>query len=99
MWCSSIDPEGWASTMLENGTEQSYIDTMSASAPSWLLAVIIVGTLVIAAFERVGRRQDAEEAVREAGSHRMPAEHPRSADSGWTQERRSCCSCFASFLL
>ena len=39
-----IDPEGWASTMLENGTEQSYIDTMSASAPSWLLAVIIVGT-------------------------------------------------------
>lgn len=36
-----IDPEGWASTMLENGTEQSYIDTMSASAPSWLLAVII----------------------------------------------------------
>ena len=34
-----IDPQGWASTMLENGTEQSYIDTMSASAPSWLLAV------------------------------------------------------------
>ena len=30
--------------------EQSYIDTMSASAPSWLLAVIVVGTLVIAAF-------------------------------------------------
>ena len=45
-----IDPEGWASTMLDNGTEQSYIDTMSASAPSWLLAVIVVGTLVIAAF-------------------------------------------------
>ena len=36
--------------MLENGTEQSYIDTMSASASPWLLAVIIVGTLVIAAF-------------------------------------------------
>ena len=45
-----IDPQGWASTMLENGTEQSYIDTMSASAPSWLLAVIIIGTLAIAAF-------------------------------------------------
>ena len=39
-----------ASTMLDNGTERSYIDTMSASAPSWLLAVIVVGTLVIAAF-------------------------------------------------
>lgn len=45
-----IDPQGWASTMLENGTEQSYIDTMSASAPSWLLAVIIIRTLAIAAF-------------------------------------------------
>ena len=45
-----IDPQGWASTMLENGTEQSYIDTMSASAPSWLLAVISIGTLAIAAF-------------------------------------------------
>ena len=45
-----IDPQGWASTMLENGTEQSYIDTISASAPSWLLAVIIIGTLAIAAF-------------------------------------------------
>ena len=31
-----IDPQGWASTMLETCTEQSYIDTMSASAPSWL---------------------------------------------------------------
>ena len=45
-----IDPQGWASPMLENGTEQSYIDTMSASAPSWLLAVIMIGTLAIAAF-------------------------------------------------
>ncbi|MCR0391541.1 MptD family putative ECF transporter S component [[Clostridium] innocuum] len=45
-----VDPEGWAGTMLKNGTEQSYIDTMSASAPSWLLAVIILGTLLIAAF-------------------------------------------------
>ena len=44
------DPQGWASTMLENGTEQSYIDTMSASAPSWLLADIIIGTQAIAAF-------------------------------------------------
>jgi len=45
-----IDPQGWASTMLENGTEQSYIDTMSASAHSWPLDVIIIGTLAIAAF-------------------------------------------------
>ena len=45
-----LDPDGWASTMLKNGTEQSYIDTMNASAPSWLLVVIIAGTLAVAAF-------------------------------------------------
>lgn len=44
-----VDPQGWAGTMTKNGTDQSYIDTMSAHAPSWLLAVIIVGTLLIAA--------------------------------------------------
>ena len=45
-----IDPEGWAGTMLKNGTEQSYIDAMNAAAPSWLLVVIILGTLAVAAF-------------------------------------------------
>lgn len=45
-----IDPEGWAGTMLKNGTEQSYIDTMNASAPAWLLPLIIIGTLIISAF-------------------------------------------------
>lgn len=45
-----IDPEGWAGTMLKNGTEQSYIDAMSVAAPSWLAIVIVVGTLLIAAF-------------------------------------------------
>ena len=45
-----IDPKGWAGTMLKNGTEQSYIDAMNAAASSWLLAVIFLGTFVIAAF-------------------------------------------------
>lgn len=45
-----VDPQGWAGTMLKNGTEQSYIDAMNAAAPSWLLVVIILGTLLIAAF-------------------------------------------------
>lgn len=44
-----VDPEGWASTMLNKGTEQSYIDTMRASASSWLLPVIIAGALAAAA--------------------------------------------------
>ena len=45
-----IDPEGWAVIMLKNGTEQSYIDAMNTAAPSWLLVVIVLGTLLIAAF-------------------------------------------------
>ena len=45
-----IDPEGWAGTMLKNDTEQAYIDTMNASAYSWLLYVIIFGTIVVSAF-------------------------------------------------
>ncbi|KPU42996.1 hypothetical protein OXPF_34270 [Oxobacter pfennigii] len=45
-----IDPEGWTSAMLKNGTEQAYIDTMAASAPAWMLYVILFGTLAVAAF-------------------------------------------------
>lgn len=44
-----IDPTGWARTMLKKGTEQAYISTMKANAPSWLLVVIILGTLAVAA--------------------------------------------------
>ena len=43
-----IDPEEWAGTMLKNGTEQAYIDTMNASASSWLLYVVIFGTIIAA---------------------------------------------------
>ena len=43
-----INPNAWATTMLGNGTEQSYIDTMMTSAHSWVLVVMIVGTLVVA---------------------------------------------------
>ena len=91
-----IDPEGWASTMLENGTEQSYIDTMSASAPSWLLAVIIIGTLVIAAFSGWVGGKMLKKQFEKAGINALLEEHPHSAGSGWTQGRKSCCSCSAS---
>ena len=58
-----LDPDGWASTMLKNGTEQSYIDTMNASAPSWLLVVIIAGTLAVAAFSGWGGGQKVKKEV------------------------------------
>ena len=42
------DPDGWAKTMLGNGTEQGYIDTMQATGNSVILAVMLIGTLAAA---------------------------------------------------
>lgn len=43
------NPDGWAKTMLGNGTEQSYIDTMCATGTAWILIIMLVGTLLAAA--------------------------------------------------
>lgn len=43
------DPEGWVSTMLQNGTEQTYINTMQEIASTWILIVMLAGTLAAAA--------------------------------------------------
>ena len=47
--------------MLKNGTEQSYIDTMNASAPSWLLVLAVAafsgwvgGKMLKKQFEKAG---------------------------------------------
>lgn len=32
-----VDPEGWASTMLQNGTTQEYINAMNNAAAWWVL--------------------------------------------------------------
>lgn len=42
------DPEGWASTMLQNGTTQEYINAMNDAAAWWVLAIMILGTALIA---------------------------------------------------
>lgn len=42
-----IDPAGWTAAMLANGTTQSYIDTMNATAGPWILAVMYAGTLLV----------------------------------------------------
>lgn len=47
--CFFVDRENWCSYMLEGGTAASYIDTMNASAANWMLAVILLGTIAIAA--------------------------------------------------
>ena len=41
--------DGWAKTMLGNGTEQSYIDTMRETGSVWIMLVMLVGTVLAAA--------------------------------------------------
>ena len=43
------DPDGWAKTMLGNGTEQSYINTMRTTGTAWILVVMLAGTVLAAA--------------------------------------------------
>lgn len=43
------DPDGWAQTMLGNGTEQSYIDTMRTTGTAWILVIMLAGTVLAAA--------------------------------------------------
>ncbi|MCD7998791.1 MAG: MptD family putative ECF transporter S component [Clostridiales bacterium] len=43
-----INPEGWARTMLGNGTEQSYINTMQATANTGVLIAMFVALLATA---------------------------------------------------
>ena len=42
------NPDGWAKTMLGNGTEQSYIDTMRATGNVWIMIVMLAGTVIAA---------------------------------------------------
>ena len=43
------DPDGWARTMLGNGTEQSYIDAMRSTGTVWIMVVMLAGTILAAA--------------------------------------------------
>ena len=56
------DPEGWASTMLGNGTEQSYIDTMRMTGTTGILLAMQLGTVLAAALSAfVGGRMLKEQ--------------------------------------
>lgn len=43
------DPDAWAATMLGNGTEQSYIDTMRSTGSTWIMLIMLAGTVIAAA--------------------------------------------------
>lgn len=40
------DPDGWAKTMLGNGTEQSYIDTMRSTGTTWIMVIMLAGLVI-----------------------------------------------------
>ena len=44
-----VDPNGWAQTMLGNGTEQSYIDTMQATANTGILIAMFAAAIITSA--------------------------------------------------
>lgn len=44
-----VNPEAWCSRMVSGGTTQSYVDSMNTAAHGWMLPVIVIGTIVIAA--------------------------------------------------
>ncbi len=48
--CYFADREAWCNYMIKGGTATNYIDSMNAAAENWMLAVILLGTIVIAAF-------------------------------------------------
>lgn len=43
-----LDKNGWSNYMVKGGTSSSYIDAMNAAAKNWMLAVILIGTLLVA---------------------------------------------------
>lgn len=47
--CYFINPASWCSRMLQGGTAQDYLDAMNGAAQNWILAVILIGTILIAA--------------------------------------------------
>lgn len=45
-----INPQAWVSRMLEKGTTQEYLDTMTASVNHWVLVTMLAGTILVALF-------------------------------------------------
>ncbi|WFR58658.1 MptD family putative ECF transporter S component [Anaerocolumna sp. AGMB13025] len=43
-----LDKNGWSNYMVKGGTSSSYIDAMNGAAKNWMLAVILIGTVLVA---------------------------------------------------
>lgn len=45
-----VNPAAWCSLMQSGGTSQNYLDTMNSAAHEWMIPVILLGTVAVAAF-------------------------------------------------
>lgn len=61
------NPVAWAGTMLNNGVAQEYIDMMTASAPTGMLPVILLGTLALAGISGLAGRRLLKKQFERAG--------------------------------
>jgi len=61
------DPDGWAQTMLGNGTEQNYIDTMQATANTGILIAMFAAVLVTAAISALAGSRMLKKQFEKAG--------------------------------
>lgn len=61
------DPEGWAQTMLGNGTEQGYIDTMQEAANTGMLIAMFAAVLVAAVISALAGNRMLKKQFEKAG--------------------------------
>lgn len=68
-----VNPAAWCSLMQNGGTSQSYLDVMNETAQAWMLPVILIGTIVVAALSglvgsRLLKKQFERAGITETGS-------------------------------
>ncbi|MCH3916012.1 MAG: MptD family putative ECF transporter S component [Spirochaetia bacterium] len=62
-----INPSSWATTMMEGGTTQSYIETMNAMASPIVLIIMFVGTIAIASLSGLVGKKLLKKQFKKAG--------------------------------
>lgn len=62
-----IDPVGWTSSMLSNGTTQSYIDIMNASTNPVILIVMFASTIIVAVLSGIVGKKLLKKQFEKAG--------------------------------
>lgn len=62
-----LDPDSWAKTMLGNGTEQTYIDTMRAAGNTGIMIAMFVSVLITSALSAFAGNKMLKKQFEKAG--------------------------------